>query len=246
MSENKENILIVEDEYTIAMNIEMRLQKMGYKVCGIAGNYNEALKALLENNIDLALLDINLKDSKTGIDIGKIIAQKFNIPIVFLTAFSDKKTFSEALEAKPFGFVTKPVKDTDLHNTIQLALINFSQKKNKPENSEYSQSFKIENKSIFVKDKGILYQVNFDDIYYLEAMDNYTILYCKMRKHIVNGFLKDIIKDLGENFVRIHKSHAVAINKINSIQNNLLHIGNTQLTIGKTYKTNLLEKLKII
>jgi DNA-binding LytR/AlgR family response regulator len=240
MNNTDKNILIIEDEFSIAMDMEMRLQKMGYKVAGIATNYKDALAVLLEKDIDIALLDINLNSDKNGIDIGIIIKEKFNIPIVFITAYTDPKTFDDALVANPMGYITKPFKDADLHNNIQLALIKFS--KTLDENPD----LKLESQLFFIKDKGVLKQVNIDDITWIEAMDNYTVVHTSSGKNIVNAFLKDVLIKLGNDFVRIHRSHAVSLKKITSIEDNLVYIGKTFLVISQSYRQNLLDRLDII
>jgi len=240
MSDTDKNILIIEDEFSIAMDMEMRLQKMGYTIAGIATNYKDALTILLEESIDIALLDINLNSDKNGIDIGIIIKEKFNIPVVFITAYTDAKTFNDALVANPMGYITKPFKDADLHNNIQLAFNKFV--KSLDENPE----LKIDNKYFFIKDKGVLKQLNIDDITWVEAMDNYTIIHTATAKHIVNAFLKDVLIKLSNDFVRIHRSHAVSLNKTTSIEDNLVYIGKTFLIISQSYKQNLLDRLDVI
>ncbi len=234
------NILIIEDEFSIALDIEMRLQKMNYQVAGIATNYNDALPFLLEDTIDLALLDINLNSEKSGIDLGKLILNKFNIPIIFITAYTDSKTFADALEANPMGFITKPFKDADLYNNIQLAFRKFEKF------SESNSSFKIDNQNLFIKVKGILQQISINEILWIEAMDNYTIIHTTGKNHIVHAFLKTVLERLGDNFIRIHRSHAVALNKISAIEDNLVYIEKTFLIISQNYRNNLIGRINIL
>jgi len=238
--ETDKNILIIEDEYPIAMDIEMRLQKMGYRVIGIANNYNDALPFLLEQNIDIALMDINLSSEKSGIDLAKLIKSKFNIPVVFITAYTDHKTFSDALEAEPMGFITKPFKDADLHNNIQLAFSKFSKK------TENEMPFETDTQHFFIKDKGVYQQIDLQYIVWIEAMDNYTIVHTVNGKYTLHAFLKDVLKQLGNNFVRIHRSHAVALSKITAIEDNVVYVGKTFLIISQNYRNNLLERIKIL
>lgn len=240
MIDTDKNILIIEDEFSIAMDMEMRLQKMGYRVVGIATNYKDALAILLEESIDIALLDINLNGDKTGIDIGKIIKEKFNIPIIFITAYTDSKTLNDALEANPMGYITKPFKDADLNSNIQLAFAKFVKTLN--DNPE----LQIEGKHFFVKDKGVLKKLNTDEILWAEAMDNYTILHTLGGKHIVNAFLKDVLIRLGNDFMRIHRSHAVAIRQITSIEDNLVYIGKTFLVVSQSYKNELMKRVEVL
>jgi len=240
------NILIVEDEFAIALDIEQRLQKLGYNSVGIASSYNEASSLLLENNnIDIALLDINLGVGKSGIDLGKMIKEKFNIPIIFLTAYSDDKTFEEAENANPYGYIIKPFNDNDIDRTIKIALqrfkeaLNNNQQKNEPQNNKNVDI-------LFVKDRNNLIKVNICDILWLEAMDNYTIIYTIDNKYIVNQFLKDVLTKLDANkFARIHRSYAVALNKISSIEDNTLYINNKNLNISRKYKKDLLDKIHL-
>ncbi|PKP03325.1 MAG: hypothetical protein CVU11_08725 [Bacteroidetes bacterium HGW-Bacteroidetes-6] len=240
MTNETKNILIIEDEFSIAMDMEMRLQKMNYHVVGIANSYNEALPHLLENDIDIALLDINLNSEKSGIDLGKLIRDKFNIPIIFITAYTDTKTFTEAAGADPMGFITKPVKDADLRNNIELALSKFRQKiVSNPE-------IETNNNAIFVKDKGVLKQITIDEILWLEALDNYTVIHTAIDNHIVHAFLKDVLTKLGNSFIRIHRSHAVSLKKITSVEDNLVYIGKEFLIVSQNYRSDLLERMKIL
>lgn len=242
MSDSKISVLIVEDEFSIAMDIEMRLKKMGYYVSGIANTYKDALSLLLEKHVDIVLLDINLNSKKSGIDLAEIINTKFDIPIVFITAYSDQKTFSEALEHNPMGFITKPFKDADLNNNIQIAIKKFNLKNNNTNTPE----FKIYDNNLFIKDKGVYKKLNIDDIIWTEAMDNYTIIHTEKEKFIVNAFLRDVINKLGNNFIRIHRSHAVALNKVSTIEDNVVYVGKTMLICSQTYKQELLKKLTIL
>ncbi len=238
-------VLIVEDEFTIAMDIEQRLQSMDYEVMGIAVNYNEALPLLLNEEIDVVLLDINLEEEKSGIDLGKLILEKFNIPTVFLTAYTDRETFLKASAASPMGYLNKPFKDSDLDHGIQLAIQRFAELKSK-ENSSTSVEVKKQDDFIFIKDKGQLKRVALKDILWVEAMDNYTIVHLKNQKFVANTFLKDMIHLLGDGFARIHRSHAVAIDKITAIEDNLVFIDEVYITISKSYRSDLMKRLKLV
>lgn len=118
----KIKVFIVEDEFAIAMDMELRLSQMGYSVLGTADNYNDLFDFLSHTLPDVLLLDIHIKGEKNGIDIAKELQNKYDIPIIFVTAFGDSRTFQEALETQPFGYLTKPFKDTDLQFAIEIAL----------------------------------------------------------------------------------------------------------------------------
>ena len=120
------NILIVEDEAIVAMDIEGKLIEMGYTIVGIADNYADAIKIAENNTIDLALLDINIQGDKTGIDIAFYLKTKFELPCIFLSAFSNNTIINQAKMVGAYGYVLKPFTSKDLYTNIEIAQIKFS------------------------------------------------------------------------------------------------------------------------
>ncbi len=118
----KKQILIVEDERVEADDIKMILEKVGYAVCGIAFSGEEAVKKAEEMQPDLVLMDIVLKGEMDGIEAASIIRSRFDIPIVYLTAYADKKILDQAKITEPFGYILKPFDDKDLYTNIETAL----------------------------------------------------------------------------------------------------------------------------
>ena len=116
------SILIVEDEALIAAEIEMTLRRMGYRIAGKVRNGDKALDLLASARPDLALLDIDIKGSLSGIDLANVIRRKYDYPYVFLTAFADRGTLNRVKETLPYGYVVKPFNDKDLLSAIELAL----------------------------------------------------------------------------------------------------------------------------
>ncbi len=117
-------ILIVEDEALIAREIQHRLTNMGWEVVGIAMG-REAIDLAVDKEPDLLLSDIHLKHGLSGIDLAKEIKELIDIPVVFLTAYSDDDTVSKAKAVTPFGYIIKPVENRDLQITIEMALYKF-------------------------------------------------------------------------------------------------------------------------
>jgi len=118
----EEQILIVEDERIVSKDIKIRLQRFGYTVSGIAISGEDAVKKAEELHPDLVLMDIVLEGKMNGINAAEIIHSCFNIPIVYLTAYSDKSTLERAKKTEPFGYILKPFDDRDLSTTIEMAL----------------------------------------------------------------------------------------------------------------------------
>ena len=117
----KAHIYIVEDEYTIALDLKLRLEDMGCVVCGISGKGEEAVVKIKETNPDLVLLDIGLEGKIDGITVAHNL-EEYNIPIVYIAGLSDENTHYEALKTAPYGFIIKPFNDIDLKNTIFVTL----------------------------------------------------------------------------------------------------------------------------
>jgi DNA-binding NtrC family response regulator len=118
----KAKILIVENEGIIARDIERILEKFGYNVLATVFSGEEALRKVEEYTPDLVITEIPLKGSLDGIDIAHRISSHFNIPVVFLTAVSDRKTIERAKVAEPYGFIIKPFEEEALHAAIEMAL----------------------------------------------------------------------------------------------------------------------------
>ncbi|MGE5498402.1 MAG: response regulator [Syntrophothermus sp.] len=113
------NILIVEDETVIALSLRILLMKAGYIINGIFARGEQAVKAALENRPDLVLMDIRLAGDMDGIEAAKQIAEHTNSPILFMTAYSDPEVREKAMELKPLGFLQKPVKLTDIEQSLK-------------------------------------------------------------------------------------------------------------------------------
>jgi PAS domain S-box-containing protein len=136
------HILIVEDELIVAESIRYALLDMGYTVMDIAMSGEEAVRMATASNSgavtstempqvqpDLILMDIKLKGKMTGIQAAETIRARFDIPIVYLTAYADEATLEEAKKTEPFGYLLKPFKIQDLHSTIEMALYKHAMEK---------------------------------------------------------------------------------------------------------------------
>jgi CheY-like chemotaxis protein len=118
----KEKILIVEDEILIARDTESKLKKMGYIVTGIAASHDEAIAAINLNKPDLILMDIRIKGQMDGIDTALEVQEKYRIPVVFQTAHADDATVARARVTGSYGYLVKPIKDTEFKIAVENAL----------------------------------------------------------------------------------------------------------------------------
>lgn len=101
-------VLIVEDDGILAMDTMQQLMKMGHEVTGIAKSHETAVNRIESNMPDLILMDIRLYGPLSGIDITRIINQKYKVPVVYVTAHTDKETLLKINSTKHMGVVVKP------------------------------------------------------------------------------------------------------------------------------------------
>jgi PAS domain S-box-containing protein len=119
---NTARILVVEDEYIVALDIRERLTLMGYQVLETVPGGEEALDFMARLRPDLVLMDIHLQGDRDGISTAEEIHRRFHLPVVFLTAYSEDATLARAKLAQPYGYILKPFEDRELKSTLEIAL----------------------------------------------------------------------------------------------------------------------------
>ena len=124
---NQPKVLVVEDENIIAMDIRCALLSFGYDVCGVVSTGEESIESAYRTSPDIILMDIKLRGKMDGILAAKQIQSKFNIPVIYLTAYGDESTLSRVDRTKPFGYLNKPFEEIELRSEI-ASLLNFERK----------------------------------------------------------------------------------------------------------------------
>ncbi|MEE9594985.1 MAG: PAS domain S-box protein, partial [Candidatus Hydrothermarchaeales archaeon] len=139
-------ILIVEDERLLALGIEKNLKRMGYSVSGVVSSGEDAIKKAEKTGPDLVLMDIRIKGKMDGIQVAEKIKERLGIPVVYLTAYADKKTLERAKITEPFGYIVKPFDNKELRSTIETSLYRSIMEKKLKESEEKYHSL-VENVS---------------------------------------------------------------------------------------------------
>jgi len=121
----KKRILIVEDEVIIATEVEYKIKSFGYDSLGIANSLDLIENILSKHTPDLLLMDINLNLDIDGIEIAQKIRATKNIPVIFMTSYSDTHTLERAQKANPYGYILKPYEDRNLKVTLEMAFSKF-------------------------------------------------------------------------------------------------------------------------
>jgi len=130
-------VLVVEDDGIIAKGIERRLTRMGYTVLGVAMSGEDAIQLAHETSPDIILMDINLGAGIDGIEAAERIRTHSEVPIIFLTAYSDDATISRAKEVGPYGYVLKPYDDKDLQTAIEIGMFRHNMQQRLRENEQW-------------------------------------------------------------------------------------------------------------
>jgi PAS domain S-box-containing protein len=115
-------ILIVEDENIVALDMQSRVEGLGYTVVAMARSGEQAIEKVAETYPDLVLMDIRLKGAVDGVQAAEHIRARFDIPVVYVTAYADEETLQRAKVTEPYGYILKPFEARELHSAIEMAL----------------------------------------------------------------------------------------------------------------------------
>lgn len=248
----KTSVLVVEDESIVAKDIQNSLKKLGYTVPSVENTGEDAIDAAGQHRPDLILMDIMLKGDISGIEAAEQIKNRYQIPVIFLTAYADESTLSKAKVTEPYGYIIKPFKEIDLHTSIEMALYKHGKEQEvKKERDLYSSIVldKSVEDCIFVKSNSRLVKVKTKEIYFVEALKDYVIIHTKEAKYTVHSTMKDMLAKLtSSEFLRVHRSYIVRVDKIVAIEQNNLVIEDDKkiIPVGGSYRDELHSRLRFV
>ncbi len=196
----KHKVIIVEDDEITSLNLNMSLQKHGYSVVAICDNASQAKNKIAMYTPDVIIIDISLQESSDGIELAKIIKQKYGIPFIYLTSYSDDDIISQAKLTEPYGYIVKPFDPGSLHATIQMALFKYQMENERKEDIDSLKVDKLNLEKLLyskrVSDKPI---VPFGRDYHLDISICETFYKGKKIKLTKkeNAFLRLLVAQLG-------------------------------------------------
>ncbi len=117
-----DRILIVEDERITAEDLAEVLSDLGYQVSAVVSSGDEAIRETEKNPPDLVLMDIRIKGEMDGAETARILRERFDVPVVYLTAHADRDTLERAKHSRPLGYIVKPFNEAELHASVEMAL----------------------------------------------------------------------------------------------------------------------------
>lgn len=249
MKERIPKILMVEDDMIIAADISMQLTKLGYEVIGISTRAEDALKTLESNRPDIILMDIVLTGKMNGIDAAKVILEKFQVPVIFLTSNADDVSFQQALTAKPYAFIGKPFQKSHLERTIRLALQRIAVEEESASVPDAIDHVSAMEDRLFIRSKGQMVKVLLKEILYAEADRNYCKVFTENESYLLSVPLRNIEAQLpADQFIRVHRSFVVNLQKIDAISeyHEYLTIQSRQVPIARRAKEEVVKRLRMV
>jgi DNA-binding LytR/AlgR family response regulator len=208
-------ILIVEDDLSFALELEIMVQKIGYQVVDRVDNSAEALEVIFSKEPDLILMDIDIKGSMTGVEIGKKI-KHLNIPILYITSFDNEAYYEKALQSNLAGYMIKPISPIELRSAVHVAMKNAALG-HRDTHEDYDDF--ILRDALFFRKKDNYFRVNFSDIVYVESQDKYCLTHTSFGESFLARISMHQMEALlpSDQFIRIHRSYIVALSKIKSV-----------------------------
>jgi two-component system, response regulator PdtaR len=247
-------ILIAEGDPIQALGLSVCLQHEGYCIAGMAGDAAQAERLFKEHEVDIVLMDIHLPGKKDGIDTVLALMQIKRIPVIYLTAAVNGEMMDRIKQIHPATALKKPYQSSQVCMSIDLALHNFmagdpgyttvnahlntrGTAKSKAKDATDAEMILRQRNHIFVKRNFQFVKINFIDILYLEADNNYVHIITKDKKFTVRLSLIQVMQKINYNkLVRINRSSAINIEAIQSFNETQVFIAQHEISIGKNFK----------
>jgi len=227
------NCLIIDDEPMARKLLQEYIEETDFlELAGIAENPVKAMGLIKELDIDLIFLDVNMP-KMNGMEFMRLST---NLPMVIMTTAYGQYAL-EGFEMAVIDYLVKPFSLERFLKATQKALdLKTLKDKASPANTSTDH--------FYVKCNGKVTRVNYDELLYIEGMSNYITLYTTTGKLVVYLTIKGILEKLpSKNFVQVHKSTVINLDKINSIDGNMLYMGEHKITIGANFSDEALKRI---
>ena len=250
-------VLIIEDEALVALDLAKGLERDGYLVAGIADSARSATELFNAGPVDILLVDVHIIGDKDGIDTARELLRIRQVPLIYLTAFTDDGTLDRAKATNPAAYLAKPYTLTNVRIAIEMAMHNFAvaredpassgrvipMERGAPAESADRETILRLNDYIFVKHQYAFVKIRLTDILYVEAENNYVQMVTAERKYLLRLSFTQLLEKIDYKLLaRIHRSFAVNIDAIQSFTEQEVAVGKVSLPIGRTYREEFLKR----
>lgn len=236
--EQQISILIVEDNLSYALEVQMMLEELGYLVLGHTETGEQALKIAKAQKPDVMILDIDLKGKLSGTDVGKQV-KSLDIPVIYLTSHLTEAHYNEAKASHLTAFLEKPVRKFTLNAAVEAAMRTYA--KNEEEDF-FTKNY------LFFKKKNLYHKIFLEEIAYIESLGNYCQIYIENQQHFLARMSLAKLETYlpSERFLRVHRQYIIQLNKIETVDlvNNKLSILETEIPISRNNKKTLTSRMR--
>lgn len=231
-------MLIVEDDVSFAIELEMIIEELGHKLLGAYDTYNDVLTAISAKQPDLILMDIHISGKQDGTEIAEAINDLF-IPIIFITSSKEKENYIAAKNTNIFAYMVKPIQSFELEKAIELILL------------QKEKLLKTLSKDVLFLKKGDAYhKVTVQDILFIKSEGNYCTLYLKNDDKFMNRVSLSNMESLvhAAEFIRPHRSYLVNVKAIDTIHfaDSYLKIREHNIPINRNTKAAFMERYMLL
>jgi two-component system LytT family response regulator len=232
------NCVIIDDEPLAREGISSYVREVDFlRLVGACENPVELMKILDQQTVDLIFLDIQMP-KMNGIDFLKIVQKP---PMVIITTAFPTYAL-EGFQLNVLDYLLKPITFDRFFQSVNKAKDYYQLIKKS--GAAGSEPQKAEADYFFIKCGTKYEKVFFDDILYVEGMQNYVTIYTRKGKYVTLLYLKNLEENLDKrNFIRVHKSYIVAINKIEGIEGNEIFIQSARVPISRNYRELVIQEV---
>jgi DNA-binding LytR/AlgR family response regulator len=251
-------VMIVEDESIVAMDLAAGLEHDGYVITGIADNFTDALDLFNQHPADILLMDIHIQGDHDGVETAAALMKIKQVPLIYLTAFTDTATVERVKHTNPSAFLTKPYTIENVRIAIDLGMHNFAETKppvqpgkllslhtTADKKADKEQLLQLK-EYLFIKQNYRFVKFKISEILFAEADNNYVNILTTAQKFALRLSLGDLLDRLQlPRLVRVHRSYAVNLDAISSFDDQLITIGQYEIPIGRNHRQDFMERFNL-
>ena len=216
------SVLIVEDDPSFALELEMLVHRTGHRLAGAATHAGQALDLIRSRRVDMIIMDITLAGRMTGLEVGKRIAH-LDIPVLYITSHNTEEHYRQSRMDNTIGYLTKPISKYSLNTVMELAQDKIAQGKYgsqaKTPPGAAANLAGTDQDYLFIRGREGHEKVMLKDIVLIEGAADYVNVYTtEGRLYLVRKTMTEMVRELGsDNFFRVHRSFIVNVAAVESI-----------------------------
>ncbi|WP_026994580.1 LytR/AlgR family response regulator transcription factor [Flectobacillus major] len=224
--------IIVDDELMARKSLQKLCeQNSSLELIASCENAEQALKVLEQHEIDLIWLDVEMPEL-SGFDLLEKIT---TMPQVILTSSKTEYAY-DAFQYQVTDYLKKPITSPRFNLAVEKVL----------EQSQKKENTQAQHNEIYIKHEGRYIRLPYSDIQFIENIGDYVKIYTSKQAYIIHTTMKSLEEKLGKQFLRVHRSYIVHLEKIVDIEENNLVIANKVIPISRANKSELMNRLNML